>query len=66
MNIIEKYVKENKILTLTLDDLRSMKYDFGSETDKIFEAVLELSEKIPVAIKASHKLYDLAGKTPNL
>lgn len=29
MNIIEKYVKENKILTLTLDDLRSMKYDFG-------------------------------------
>lgn len=59
MNIIEKYVKENKILTLTLDDLRFMKYDFGSETDKIFEAVLELSEKIPVAIKISHKLYDL-------
>lgn len=25
---------------------------------KIFEAVLELSEKIPVAIKASHKLYN--------
>lgn len=59
MNIIEKYVKENKILTLTLDDLRSMKYDFGSETDKIFEAVFELSEKMPVAITAPHKLYDL-------
>ena len=59
MNIVEKYVKENKILTLTLDDLRSIKYDFGSKTDKIFKAVLELSEKMPVAIKASHKLYDL-------
>lgn len=59
MNIVEKYVKENKILTLTLDDLQSINYYFGTEMDEICKDVFELSKKIPIAIKTSHKFYDL-------